>query len=77
MIDRRPDQVTYYGEDQPDVEVRVDGEWFEGELRNWVKVDDVWRASVQWRRGPGEGTYFQDFAEDDVRLDTRPVRPAP
>ena len=70
-ITRSPGHVGFTGFDQPDVEILDDdGTWCEGELRAWDRDDaGDWTAGVQWRRGPGQGTYFWTFAAADVRLD--------
>lgn len=75
-----PTNRIYTGLDRPDVEVLVDDPdgpvWCEGELRAWLWTDDQhgghWEAQVQWRRGPGAGTFVGRFQVDQVRLASAP-----
>jgi len=58
--------------ERPDALVVLDdGDEVEGELRAWKRGPDGWVASVQWRRGPGQGTRTGDFPADRVREDDR------
>jgi hypothetical protein len=36
---------------------------------------DGWVGSVQWRRGPGQGTRTSDFPADRIREDNRDLTP--
>lgn len=59
--------VVYLPADRPDVEVLVDGEWCEGELRMWLQhPDGSWWGDVQWRRDPG-ATYLGSFPTHQLR----------
>lgn len=64
--------VEYEPGERPDIEVCIDGTWCEGELRMWRWREDRaptgWWASVQWRRGPGEGTHLDQVPARLVRL---------
>ena len=47
---------TFRPDERPDVLVVLDdGDEAEGGLRAWKRGPDGWVASVQWRRGPGQG----------------------
>lgn len=74
-----PDDVrfrTYRADQRPDVLVILDnGDEVEGELRAWKLTPGGWVASVQWRRGPGQGTRTGDFPADRVREDDRDLTP--
>lgn len=41
----------------------------------WKRGPDGWVGSVQWRRGPGQGTRTGDFPADRVREDDRDLAP--
>jgi hypothetical protein len=61
----------YQPNERPDVEVLVEGDWQEGQLRSWsLAPDGAWWANVQHRAGPGKGTHLGTFHQDDVREDT-------
>lgn len=50
-----------------DVEVRIDGAWWPGELRMWTqRPDESWWAQATWRREPGM-TFSATVPADDVR----------
>jgi len=67
---------TYAAHERPDVLVTLDdGDEAEGELRAWKRVDGEWVGSVQWRRGPGQGTRTGDFPADWIRTDDRDLTP--
>jgi hypothetical protein len=69
-----PEARIYAPAERPDVEVRVDGAWYQGELRAWFPNDDgTWRAQVQWRRQAGS-TGIDTFVAEDVRLDESEAR---
>lgn len=66
---------VYRPDERPDVEVRMDGVWHQGELRAWQQRDDgSWWANVQWRPAPGE-TYLDTVPAADVRPDESQPRP--
>jgi hypothetical protein len=52
--------------ERPDVEVRVDGGWWPGEVRSWSPRPSGWWANCSWHRKAGE-TQLGTFHEDDVR----------
>jgi hypothetical protein len=66
---------VYRPADRPDVEVKVDGLWWTGELRGWWDQDGVRLMNVQWRTGPGQ-VRLDTVPADRVRLDVTPRRPA-
>ena len=67
---------TYRADERPDVLVTLDdGDEAEGELRAWKRGPDGWVGSVQWRRGPGQGTRTGDFAAERIREDDRDLTP--
>lgn len=74
-----PDEArfrSYRADERPDVLVTLDdGDEAEGELRAWKRGSDGWVGSVQWRRGPGQGTRTGDFAADRIRVDDRDLTP--
>lgn len=55
--------------ERPDVEVRVDGGWYPGEVRSWSTSPSGWWANCSWRQELGE-TQLGTFREGDVRPDT-------
>ena len=57
----------YRPDERPDVEVRRDGVWHQGELRDWQQREDGWWANVQWRPKAGM-TFIDTGSADDVRL---------
>lgn len=60
---------VYSPSDRPDIQVRRDGVWCQGELRMWQQREDgAWWANVSWRPGPN-ATYLDTVPADDVRLD--------
>lgn len=63
--------VTVYPHaDRPDVLVEADGQWHQGELRQWLQdPDDGWWGQVQWRTAPGAGTHIDTFPADRITED--------
>jgi hypothetical protein len=57
-------------DERPDVQVRIDGVWYPGELRMWQRRKDGWWANVTWRTGPGL-TFVGSVPQDDVRREDR------
>ena len=55
--------------ERPDVEVRVDEDWWPGEVRSWSSSPSGWWANCSWHRATGE-TQLGRFHESDVRPDT-------
>ena len=65
---------TYRPDQRPDIEVLVDGHWYEGELRQWSKDDEgQWSAQVNWRRAAGD-TLIDTFSTAQVTGQNRSVR---
>jgi hypothetical protein len=60
---------VYPPAERPDVEVRVDGRWFAGEVRSWSQRPSGWWADCSWHPETGSSR-LDTFHEDDVRLDT-------
>ena len=55
MIPVSPQHHIYIGTDRKQVEVEVDGTWYDGELRSWDQADDGSGSGVvTWRRPTGE-----------------------
>lgn len=53
---------TYRPDERPNVLVEVDGDWCQGELRQWSQdPEGGWWADVRWRRGQGRGTHLDTF----------------
>lgn len=68
---------TYPIPDRPDVLVEIDGEWCQGELRQWSQdPDGGWWANVSWRREPGS-TFLDTFPAERVKQDEGTVGPLP
>ncbi len=65
-----PESRVYTPGQRPDVEVLVDGQWVQGELRAWSRHKDQWWANVVYRTAPGAGTYSAPMPTDQVREDT-------
>jgi hypothetical protein len=58
---------VYTGWDRKEVEVEVDGRWYDGELRSWDQADDgSWSGIVSWRRAVGE-TLIDRFQAGQIR----------
>ena len=70
-----PRHRTFFGNDRKAVQVKVHGEWYDGELRFWDQGDDgSWSGIVSWRRAPTE-TLIDWFPADRIREpDTEPPR---
>ena len=67
MIPVSPQHHIYIGNDRKAVEVEVDGQWYDGELRSWDQADDgTWSGMVTWRRAPGE-LFLDRFPADRIR----------
>lgn len=64
--------MAFRPDERPDVEVFVDGVWYEGELRAWQRRADGWWANVQWRPSAGM-TYVDTVPAANVRLVPEPV----
>ena len=59
---------TYRPDERPDIEVRVEGHWCKGELRQWSQgADGQWSAQANWRRVAGE-TYIDTFPVERIRI---------
>ena len=64
---------TYTGNDRKEVQVEVDGTWYDGELRSWDQANDgTWSGIVSWRREPGE-IFVDRFPADRIRQVSPPV----
>lgn len=37
-----------------DVEVEIDGQWYDGHLRAWDQRDGVWHGNVMWSSGTAQ-----------------------
>lgn len=59
-------QRVYSPDQQPDVEVLVDGQWWPGTLRAWRRTETGWVALVEWNHGPGLN-YLASFPEGRIR----------
>ena len=59
---------TYSGGVGKDVEVKVDGYWYPGEVRSWDRssVDGSWSGIVTWHVRPGE-TRIDRFPAERIR----------
>jgi hypothetical protein len=55
--------------ERPDVEVRIDKDWWPGEVRSWSPSPSGWWANCSWHRATGE-TQLGTFHEDEARPDT-------
>lgn len=64
---------VYKPGDRPDVMVRIDGNWWPGELRMWKQHPDGWWAQVNYTTAVGM-TYIGTVHENDVRRDTTEPR---
>lgn len=60
---------TYRPDERPDVEVLVNGQWYQGELRQWsADAKGSWSAQVNWRRKGGE-TFIDTIPAERIRPD--------
>ena len=67
-MQRVEEPYVYPVAEQPDVEVRVDGQWWPAELRMRTQRADGFHYNACWHR---EGqTYLDTFHERDIRPDT-------
>jgi hypothetical protein len=76
LMTRTNIRVPTSGHDRRDVQVLLDdGIWTQGEEKmTWDENGVAW-SQVQWRRGPGQGTYVGQFPADRVRDDETDYRP--
>lgn len=59
--------IVYRPAERPNVEVEVNGRWYEAELRMWQPdADGAWRGQVQWHRAVGS-TLIDTFPSARIR----------
>lgn len=69
-----PRHRIYTGNDRKEVQVEVDGTWYDGELRSWDQADDgTWSGIVSWRRTLTETLTDRFLADRIRRLEADPL----
>jgi len=64
----KPQNRVYPPGDWPAVEVLVDGQWLDGELRVWTQHrDGTWWANVSWRPTGEYSRRLGNFPADHIR----------
>lgn len=63
-----PHQPRIYAPaERPAIEVEINGQWYAGELRAWLRRGDEWWANVAWSAGVAD-TRLETVAAERVRL---------